>query len=157
MNVIEIHQLSDFNIISDSTILIAQNNTLREEEIAHNMWCISLSDALYATVTRDDIVSCLKNILNVRQLQINSHMITSPITMYVWFDEMALQLRLNFISGCNQQLPFGCRIKHDPLEVIVEHFFHNRAWPDPIENAIIFETQDDKIALSVFSICLKSC
>ena len=35
---------------------------------------------------------------------------TSKATLYFWFDEMALQLCFNILSGEDRELPFGCKV-----------------------------------------------
>lgn len=155
MNVIELCDLNDFKFIYDSSILITQDNTLQSEETAHNMWCISMSDQLKKTVAIHDIVKCLQNIIDIRQKQIQQHSIMPPITFYLWFDEMACQLRFNVISGCNVSLPFRCEVLIvDSLQEIVRKFLTIEISQILVNRSDIPEGNDDFLLL-VFVLCLQ--
>ncbi|HRN77976.1 MAG TPA: hypothetical protein PLU71_01950 [Candidatus Dependentiae bacterium] len=114
MNHIIIKQASDLNIILNSPVLITGNHQLRDEETLTNMWGISLDPGAVETVSIQDLQKFVNNLI----LQIKSN--NQDKTLYMWFDEMASQLRFNIISGHVTQLPFGCKIDlvHDSLSIL---------------------------------------
>jgi hypothetical protein len=153
MNILEITDLNDLQIIFNSEILITHNSSGLHEEINENMWCITLSPRV--NLSSKDLLNFLNVLLNKRSEQINQHELNGPITFYMWFDEMALQLRFNFISGCNT-LPFSVPIKliDEPSEII-NMFLKMRNWPEPIGEEF-HESESEDGAFPVYKKCFKA-
>lgn len=131
MNILTISNKKDLEIILMEEILITHDELQRDKEIYCNMWCIGLSEFASPSLAINDVVNFLKQLIKKRQGDIQKNLMLGPITFYLWFDDLALQLRFNFLSGYIKKLPFGCKLHvvDDPHE-IVERFFKMRSWDD---------------------------
>lgn len=155
MNIIEINQISDLNIILENDIVITHNLALQEKEISSNMWGISLSDNFSRKLVEIDIVKFVQQLIDLRQEQVNQNIIQPTILFYLWFDELALQLRFNFVSGCADQLPFTCSVKYLDLSNKIINQFVTATWPDREANmAGVTENEKDYV-VEVFRKCIQ--
>lgn len=96
---------------------------LNAEALA-NLWGFTLTQAQANQATVDDVVAFVRSLESVRSRQIFERFGTShPMVMYLWFDELAAQLRLSLVSEGHGKLPFGVplNVVHDPT--IVAHAF----------------------------------
>lgn len=153
MNIIEIQNVNDLQNILHTDILITQNVTMLEEELNYNMWCMYL--AKNSEITLHNLLDFFETLFKQRSQQIAQSSITSPITFYMWFDEMALQLRFNFISGCSQELPFSGSIELvDKPDKIINNFLKTRKWPDPLPEEIEEQENETEFTFSVYKKCL---
>jgi len=110
MNHIIINKLSDLQNVLGESIYISGHQSLVEEETYNNMWALTFGDKLIKELEVEDLEKFLSELLKKRRLQLASIDAKAIATFYLWFDEQALQLRFNFISGENVVLPFGCKV-----------------------------------------------
>jgi hypothetical protein len=117
----------DLKFIIDSPILITGNSSLQNEETAINMWSLSIDPDSIKIITINDFVGFVSSLLSKRTQQIVDAGVTHPDIFYMWFDEMADQLRFNIISYFGQKLPFGCQLEIvDSPQSILEDFLTSR-------------------------------
>ena len=162
MNYIAINSIKELDNILDTPLFITGSNKYINEEIHENTWGIALTQAVLKLVTVQDISVFLDAVINRIQKQIAQQNITA--TFYVWFDEMACQLRFNVISGCTDSLPFGCKLEFvDTKDVIIEAFlsshYHAGIPFDEMNIVDIFNDDDEDEemghVLKVFLLCLE--
>ncbi|HVW99301.1 MAG TPA: hypothetical protein VHA52_02510 [Candidatus Babeliaceae bacterium] len=110
MNLVIVNKTSSFNIILNSELLITGLPEAIHEEVSNNMWCVGLSLGFEKKVTLNQLEYFFERLLVVRKKQLLRDGIVSPVTFYLWHDELAGQLRFNFISGHCEKLPFGCTV-----------------------------------------------
>jgi len=123
INMLTIHDIDDLNIILDSSFLITGDRARQNEEIAENMWVISINEEDREKILPNQLVDFLFVLINKRIDQMSKGGTIYPVVFYMWFDEMAAQLRLNMISDFGKQLPFGCNIEIiDSPEPIIKDF-----------------------------------
>lgn len=153
MNLINVKKLSDFSIMLNNDIYITHNDLFKNEEATENMWCISIFDITSTQISNADILDFIEKLIESRKQQVAKNIISGPIIFYIWVDALASQLRFSFISGCEINLPFGCRLKHTNLSEIIDMFFNltTSVEEENIDDEI--KTEDD-FYLKVFSICL---
>jgi hypothetical protein len=127
LNYIIVHQLSDLKIIINSPILITGFPSLKDDETATNMWCVSFDDNILESFSKEQFEEFVVAIIENRKQQITQMYNSLPSTFYMWFDEMAVQLRFNILSGHAIQLPFGCHVEIvDSIESIWQEFKDSR-------------------------------
>jgi hypothetical protein len=110
MNQIVINKLSDLNEAENASIYVSENKSLVKAEIDHNEWALTFSENLIQKITLSDLRQFLSQLIQQRANQLAQSHITSPVTFYLWFDEQALHLCFNLISGDGMSLPFGCKL-----------------------------------------------
>ncbi len=112
MNKDVMKKLQDYmNEIFDDEIYISGKTTNLKEEIKQNTWGIGLPIPLLKKTTIDMLLDIVKQLLKKREQQILLLNVKTIATFYLWFDELALQLRFNLISGQQTKLPFNCDLK----------------------------------------------
>jgi hypothetical protein len=94
----------------EDPILLSGNTFSVQEEISNNMWAITFDQDFVKTIQVKDLEKFTSQLLSNRSQQINNKFNTIPATFYLWFDEMAFQLRFNILSGKDITLPFGCKL-----------------------------------------------
>ena len=133
MNYLIINNIQNFNEIIESPIFIGCNQELLEREISTNMWAISLDAPLVKHMSVGTLLQFLDTLVDKKQQQLAELNISCPVIFYLWFDEMAAQLRFNIISYLNGKLPFGC-----DLNIIGS--------PQPILKAFLQSQQNPEIS-----------
>jgi len=108
INYLLVNDVRDFEEIIESPIFIGCDKKLLDKEISHNMWVISFDNKIIKSVSIDTLLEFIQKLLNKRKQQLSELNIFCPVIFYMWFDEMASQLRFNIISYFNEKLPFGC-------------------------------------------------
>lgn len=132
MNYAIIQNMHDFEQITESPIFIGCDKKLLNTEISTNMWAISLDDKIIKNISLDKLLEFINNLVSKKKQQLSQLNISCPVIFYMWFDEMASQLRFNFISGLHEKLPFGCKLN------IIDS-------PYPILTGFLQSQSDDKI------------
>ena len=95
------------------------------EEIYHNMWCIGLEDDLIKSITCKELKHVVNRLIENRQQQLKHINFHKNVVFYMWFDQQALQLRFNIISGDETKLPFGCKVQLvNDFESILNNFMN---------------------------------
>lgn len=151
MNFINIKKLSDLKTILDSNVYIAEHGSLQDQEVIENTWGISIFDIRSAHINQQEILDFITKLMRLRQKQVSFGLIASPITFYVWVDEMASQLRFSFISGYGHDLPFMCKVERiSSLQEIINIFFNLTVG----EEEHVEEYSEDDFCLKVFSAVL---
>ena len=159
MNHVTIHQSSDFQAIINSLIFIAENQNLQNQETSSNMWAISIDSSSIDKLSLKDFTEFISSLLHNRQEQVTQLNIQHKVVFYMWFDEMAAQLRFNIISYSEDKLPFGCQVEIiSSAEPILKDFFSSRyhdgiPWSEleSLENMANDEEDDNPYVLQVFT------
>lgn len=116
-----------FEKIIESPIFIACDKELLDEEISTNMWALSFDETTIKHVSEDKLLEFINNFLNRKKQQLSELNVSCSAIFYMWFDEMACQLRFNLISGLNKRLPFGCQLNIvDSPNSILTHFLESQ-------------------------------
>ena len=147
----------DFDEIIGNPIFIGCDPELLEREISTNMWAISLDDTPIKHISIDTLSQFIDNFVDKKQQQLAELNISCSVIFYLWFDEMAAQLRFNIISYFNGKLPFGCNLNIiDSPQPILKAFLHSQqnpeiSWDDLQEIMDDFDEIEEKtFVLDVF-------
>ena len=131
MNYSAITNMYDFEKIIESPIFIACDKELLDREISTNMWIISFDDRIIKEMSIDKLLKFTNNLLNKKKQQLSELNLSCDVIFYMWFDEMASQLRFNLISGLNKTLPFGCQLNIvDSPNTILAQFLQSQHNPE---------------------------
>ncbi|OQA35362.1 MAG: hypothetical protein BWY54_00613 [Candidatus Dependentiae bacterium ADurb.Bin331] len=151
MNIIEIKKINDLAVVLNAQLVIHRSDSLENENI-ENMWCISVDKDHLKTINANDFVAFIDKLLLRRQQQIKKKLLNGPITFYLWFDLMADQLRLNFIPGHVEHLPFGCMIDlvERPNEIIKSFIKKNTRSANSVKESIKQQSEENDFILSVY-------
>ncbi len=143
-------------ILVRNICLVRQPDLQKIIEMSHHMvsaldindiWMVSLNAP---KVTVNDLSNAFSTMLEIVHTKSERAM-----TFYMWFDEMANQLRFNVIEGHRIQLPFGARIEvvttyDDILEKFVAAAQHGGlSWADIDEGEDIDDEKSPRL-LKVF-------
>ena len=77
-------------------------------EIAENRWLISATQDECAEVSVTEVISAINAVSSCWKARVVARADSRGALFYIWFDEMASQLRCCVISDRNAVLPFGC-------------------------------------------------
>ena len=93
------------------------------EEINQNNWHLSAPADILSQTTAADFLAFIQKVKDNYKNQLNKSQFDIDLIFYMWFDEMACQLRFNFINSNHSKLPFGCKLTHlDRPEEIVDKY-----------------------------------
>ena len=130
----------------------------RQEEIANNMWRISVCSELANALTVEDLSAFFDRVISNRKEQVRLLKPIADMLFYLWFDEQASQIRFNVISDAETGLPFVCKIAltnnyNVILKNFLEHPFHDGI---PLENMqdIDFNGEYDSESYSLNVYCV---
>ncbi|HLJ31824.1 MAG TPA: hypothetical protein VKU36_05270 [Candidatus Babeliales bacterium] len=157
MNTITISHLNQLNSIFNDLLYLSGDQS---EEIYHNMWCISLKGDLIESIRLEQLKHFIDKLVENREQQLKNLNFYKNAIFYMWFDQQALQLRFNIITGDVKSLPFGCKVQLNTTpESILNNFintvrdiaqlgdqiefFNSGDWSDEDEN-------EDEYILDVF-------
>ena len=111
MNYIILRDAQDFKYILDESFVLTGALDEHKYETEHNMWAMGFAHTQALSITEHDLITFF-GLLHTRiQRQLRDSGNKFCVTLYVWFDEQAGQLRFNVISGRVVKLPFGCIVK----------------------------------------------
>lgn len=146
--------LQQLDIIADDTLFIGHSRADLQKEIENNMWCISVDSELAKEITVEDLSAFLEKVILNRKGQIEKLKPPNNMIFYMWFDEQAVQLRLNIISDYDTGLPFGCKVVpvinySHVIETFLKSPFHDGI---PIEELHMEsgEANDQKASLEIY-------
>ncbi|UNK17026.1 hypothetical protein MNQ98_21420 [Paenibacillus sp. N3/727] len=105
----------DLEEIITDPILIGSSEDDLNEEIDNNMWRISFDAELKKVLTVNDYKIFFNRVIQNRREQIIGSTSNHGMIFYLWFDQLACQIRFNLISVLHKKLPFQCDVE------IVEH------------------------------------
>jgi len=118
-------------------LFLTTNIDSLEAEIYHNMICIEAYENISKEISVDEIISFLHNVKTNRKEQLVSNNNVSGLKFYLWVDEMANQLRFNFINSSHIKLPFNCDLKYVSDEKLIVKDFLNS------DNSIIWDSLNE--------------
>jgi len=124
MNIITISNLDQFDSIFNDLLCLSGKQS---EEIYHNMWCISLEGDLIENIKLEQLKYFVDKLIENREQQLKDISLRKSVVFYVWFDQQALQLRFNVITGDVNSLPFGCKVHLDDTSESILNNFINTA------------------------------
>lgn len=151
-----IHNIADLNEVINSPIFIGCESNLQNKETEENMWILSLDPQAIKNVAKKDLENFASCLLKKRKEQLLEQNIVCPVIFYMWFDEMAAQLRFNMISDFNKKLPFGCSIEivNSPQIILEEfvqsHYHEGISWNEFNQGEDDSDGNDDPFTLKVF-------
>lgn len=120
MNIITIFNLDQLNLIFDDVLCLSGEQS---EEIYHNMWCISLKNDLVESIVLSQLEHFVDKLILHKEQQLNNINFHKNVVFYMWFDQQALQLRFNIITGDTKSLPFKCKLcLHSEAKYILNNF-----------------------------------
>ncbi len=92
-------------------------------EINSNNWILSAPMDIISQTTTTDFLEFIQKVKDNYKNQLDKSTLDIDLIFYMWFDEMAGQLRFNFINSNHSKLPFGCKLTHlDRPEEIVDKY-----------------------------------
>ncbi|MFV9482266.1 hypothetical protein ACNI3T_00435 [Christiangramia sp. ASW11-125] len=107
-------------------IFLTDETSQVENEIYENMLSFTISKEYLAKLKVTDFISFMSRIKENRKSQLNVSKTISDLIYYIWHDEMAGQLRVNFINSNHSELPFGADLEFTSNEVdIIDEFLHS--------------------------------
>ena len=92
-------------------------------EINSNNWILSAPMDIISQTTTTDFLEFIQKVKDNYKNQLDKSTLDIDLIFYMWYDEMAGQLRFNFINSNHSKLPFGCKLTHlDRPEEIVDKY-----------------------------------
>ncbi|MDP4264163.1 MAG: hypothetical protein Q8941_16665 [Bacteroidota bacterium] len=136
-------QLSEF----ETTPLFLTNRTDSiESEIHNNSVFIGLTKEIAKQVSINDFTDFLAKVKLNRRDQLFKSYLNIDLIYYLWFDEMAGQLRLNFINSNHVSLPFKCNLIFVDTEQQIIDAFLNSSYLEgiPFDELTDVENSDEE-------------
>ena len=97
------------------------------EEINQNNWHLSAPADILSQTTAADFLAFIQKVKDNYKNQLNKSQFDIDLIFYMWFDEMACQLRFNFINSNHKILPFACKLKYtNSAEEIVDQYLKSQ-------------------------------
>jgi hypothetical protein len=129
--------------VADLKKLIDNARYMVPESDIDDIWTVSLTTKKISIKELQDALNAM-----LEKIRENSDRDT---TFYMWFDEMALQLRFNIIEGHAKKLPFGCNIKlvQSPDEILQE-FLASGGSKEHLWEDILDDVDEKPFVLKVF-------
>jgi len=100
-------ELGQFKLIINGQLYLSGDLS---EEIYHNMWCISMEENFIESVNIQQLEHFVRSVIGNRAQQLKDINYDKNAVFYMWFDQQALQLRFNIITGDVKSLPFSCKV-----------------------------------------------
>jgi len=114
------------NQISEPLYLTDKTDEVNEE-INNNHWILSVPADIISQATTIDFLEFIQRVKDNSKNQLDKSQLDIDLIFYLWFDEMAGQLRFNFINSNHDKLPFGCKLKYtDRPEEIVDQYLKSK-------------------------------
>jgi hypothetical protein len=140
--------LLELDEIVSAPLFIGKSESDIKEEIANNMWYISISSELASVLTTEDFATFIKKTISNRKAQVMALKATTDTLFYLWFDEQASQIRLNVVSDYGAGLPFGCKVTpinefYPIIKEFLEHPYHDGI---PVEAFTVVDVNFDDCA-----------
>ncbi|MFV9482276.1 hypothetical protein ACNI3T_00485 [Christiangramia sp. ASW11-125] len=108
-------------------VFLTDETSQVENETYENMLSFTISKKYLAKLKVTDFISFLSRIKENRKSQLNVSKTISDLIYYIWHDEMAGQLRVNFINSNHSELPFEADLEFTSNEVeIIDEFLHSK-------------------------------
>lgn len=151
-NTVKIEKVADLYQIFEVPIYISGRQSQGDfyKELHANSWGIVIEDACTQTIKIDDIAQFISDLIVYRSQEISVIRPKQQATLYFWFDEMALQLCCNIVSGAHRELPFSCTVNRvDTPYPILKKFVQsacNYALHGNQDEFIFFEKDDPRFS-----------
>ncbi len=114
------------NQISEPLYLTDKTDEINEE-INNNHWILSVPADIIFQATTTDFLEFIQKVKDYYKNQLENSQLDIDLIFYMWFDEMAGQLRFNFINSNHDNLPFDCKLKHiDRPEEIIDQYLKSK-------------------------------
>lgn len=114
------------NQISEPLYLTDKTDEIHEE-INYNNWILSAPTDIISQTTTTDFLEFIQKVKDNYNNQLDKSQLDIDLIFYLWFDEMAGQLRFNFINSNHGKLPFDCKLKlTDSPEEIVDKYLKSQ-------------------------------
>lgn len=110
MNHIIITNLTDLKSVINAPIAITGDKNEFDNETQKNMWFISFDEHMLSSITLQNLTTFIDDLIHTKKQQLFENYPNTPATFYLWFDEMAGQLRFNIASG-HIKPPFECSVE----------------------------------------------
>ena len=148
-----IYELGEFET---AELYLTDKTNHLNDEIYHNMVQFGLTYKLAEKISTEDILLFLSKVKSDRQKQLHKSEEKIGLLYYLWFDEMAGQLRFNFINSNHNKLPFGCNLEFVETEkIIVDNFIESyrieNVSPNDYNENQESESQNETYALKIYS------
>lgn len=111
-NTVSIEKITDLYQVFEEPIYLSGKTSHDQfyKELYANSWGIIVEDEFAKKIKADDIAEFISDLVKFRSKEISMIKPTPHATLYFWFDQQALQLCFNILSGAKRKLPFGCKI-----------------------------------------------
>jgi hypothetical protein len=110
------------NQISEPIYLTDRTDEIKEE-VFNNSWSLGAPHEIISQIAPNELLDFIEKVKRAYKIQLDKSHLDINLIYYLWFDEMAGQIRFNFINSNHEGLPFGCKIKYsDSPEEIIEHY-----------------------------------
>ncbi len=97
------------------------------EEIYHNHSSLSAPTDIISQMTTSDFLDFIQKVKDNYKNQLNKSQLNIDLIFYMWFDELAGQIRFNCINSNHVKLPSNCKLKHiDRPEEIIEKYLNSQ-------------------------------
>jgi len=103
-----------------------------QNEIYENMLSFTVSKEQHANLTVAIFINFLSRIKKNRKSQLNVSKTNSDLIYYIWYDELAGQLRINFINANHSKLPFEAKLEFTSNQVEIINEFLQSEYLDEI-------------------------
>ncbi len=134
------------NLIEFETfeIFLTDRTDIIKDEIYHNCLSLGLTLELAREISVNDILGFLCKVKANRKKQLAASNFKVGLIYYLWDDEMAGYLKLNFINSNHVNLPFGCNLNFVQNESLIVENFLKSTYLDgiPFEELTDSETYD---------------
>ncbi len=146
INYITIEKISDLDQLLDAQVCLSGDLSQELYETYQNGWGIILSHKIIKKITADDLADFFLKLIAIRTQQVSMMKPLEQGILYIWFDEIALQLCFNILSAQHQKLPFGCKVNIiDSPYPIFQQFVRTVAYNELYGNYLgITEIVEDK-------------
>lgn len=109
-NFITISVIADLYQILEEPLYLSGDLEQVDKEIVYNAWGIMLDDKFAKIIRVENLAEFFFDMIKYRTEEIMKIKPAMNATLYIWFDDMALQLCFNILSGEDRELPFGCKL-----------------------------------------------
>ncbi|MBO2009563.1 hypothetical protein [Hymenobacter negativus] len=122
--------------IEQLPLFLTDNTNQLSKEIQIN--CIQLSIPAGLQIEPPELLAFLNKVKLNRQAQLQNSGLVTDLIYYVWHDELAGQLRFNFLSSLHHTLPFNCAISviASEAEIVADFLSSNYLQSIPLEEFI---------------------
>lgn len=111
-NTVRIEKITDLYQIFEEPIYLSGKTSQDQfyKELYANSWGIIVDDEFAKKIKADEIAEFISDLVKFRSKEISMIKPMPHATLYFWFDQQALQLCFNILSGAKRKLPVDCKI-----------------------------------------------